>query len=310
MSQYEWIITHEADICYAGGLLITKIWQLIRKTFQQWQKDNVSLIAAALSYYTVFALAPLLVIVIVVAGTFLGQSSVETQIINEFGDLLGAETADLITTMIQSLQNSGNGVIPTLISISLLLFGATNLFFQLETALNRIWHIEPKTSDGSLQEVLKFVQKRVLSFGFVLGLGILLIISLVMNSFLSAFVRLISAEIAWIGLPLQLVNILVSMTVLTLIFAMIYKYLPDTKINWQDVWVGAIVTSLLFIMGQLAIGAYLGRSTITSTYGAAGSLAALLVWVYYSMQILLIGAEFTQVYTHTFREYNEIGMTD
>lgn len=265
------------------------------------------MIAAALSYYTIFSLAPLLVIVIVVAGVFLGEASVQQEIITEFENLLGAETANLVTTMIESFQNIGSGVFATVLSISLLLFGATNFFFQLEKALNSIWHVDKNNPGSSANGITNLVQKRVLSFIFVLGLGVLLIVSLVVNAVLSALVSYLTTQLPWIGLPLQAMNILLSVTVLTLIFAIIYKYLPDTHIEWQDVWVGATVTAILFTIGQLAIGAYLGRGSVTSAYGAAGSLAALLLWVYYSMQILLIGAEFTQVYTHEFGSDNGIG---
>lgn len=264
-------------------------------------------VAAALSYYTVFSIAPLLVIVIVVAGAFFGQAAVEGQIVEQFENVLGEETANLLLTMIEGFQNMESGIFAALVSIALLLFGATNLFFQLETALNTIWHIESEDGEGTFQSLLEMLQKRVLSFAFVLGLGVLLIVSLVVNSLLSAFVAYLETQVAGIGYILQATNILLSVTVITLMIAMVYKYLPDTHINWQDVWVGATVTSILFTVGQLAIGAYLGRSSVTSAYGAAGSLAALLLWVYYSMQILLLGAEFTQVYAHEIGSKKGIG---
>ncbi len=266
---------------------------------EQWQDDNVSMVAAGLSYYTVFSIAPLLVIVIAVAGAFFGQATIEDEIITQFGDLLGEETANLITTMIEAFQNMESGLFASILSIALLLFGATNLFFQLEKAINVIWNVD-KEKEEKTGGITNMLQKRVLSFAFVLGLGVLLIVSLVVNSVLSASLAFFETEIVWIGLPLQSVTILVSITVLTVIFAMIYKYLPDTRIDWRDVWVGALVTSILFTIGQQAIATYLGRSSVTSAYGAAGSLAALLLWLYYSMQILLIGAEFTQVYSHEF----------
>ncbi len=264
-------------------------------------------VAAALSYYTVFSIAPLLVIVIVVAGAFFGQASVEGQIVEQFENVLGEETANLLLTMIEGFQNMESGIFAAIVSIALLLFGATNLFFQLETALNTIWHIESEDVESTFQSVLEMLQKRVLSFAFVLGLGVLLIVSLVVNSLLSAFVAYLETQVAGIGYILQATNILLSVTVLTLMIAMVYKYLPDTHIAWRDVWVGATVTSILFTVGQLAIGAYLGRSSVTSAYGAAGSLAALLLWVYYSMQILLLGAEFTQVYAHEIGSKKGIG---
>lgn len=237
-------------------------------------------------------------IVIVLAGAFLGQASVEGKILDQFASVLGDDTAMLLSTMIESFQNMKSGLFASIVSVSLLLFGATNLFFQLETALNRIWHVETKQTDGGLQSILNMVQKRVLSFTFILGLGVLLIVSLVINSTLSILVSYI--ETAFLGriYILQITNIILSVTIVTLVVALVYKYLPDTDIDWRDVWVGAVVTSILFTLGQLGIGAYLGGSGVTSAYGAAGSLAALLLWVYYSMQILLIGAEFTQVYAH------------
>lgn len=237
-------------------------------------------------------------IVIVVAGAFFGQASVEGQIVEQFGNVLGEDTANLLPTMIDGFQNMDSGIFAAVVSIALLLFGATNLFFQLETALNTIWHVESEQMDSTLQSLLEMLQKRVLSFAFVVGLGVLLIVSLVVNSLLSAFVAYLETQVAGIGYILQATNVLLSVTIITLMIAMVYKYLPNTDIDWQDVWVGATVTSILFTVGQLAIGTYLGQSSITSAYGAAGSLAALLLWVYYSMQILLLGAEFTQVYAH------------
>ncbi|MGJ3237683.1 MAG: YihY/virulence factor BrkB family protein [Anaerolineae bacterium] len=298
---------HSISLSKGSIYIIQKIWQLITATFKAWQEDDVSLIAAALSYYTIFSLAPLLVIVIAIAGVFFGQASVESEIVAQFGDLLGEETANLLNTMIEAFQSLGSGVLATVISLSLLLFGATNLFFQLEKALNTIWNVDINRDDETSGAIPQLIQKRLLSFVFILLLGVLLIISLLINSALSAFIAFIPAEQAWLSRPLQFSNILISVTVLTLNFALIYKYLPDTHIDWQDVWVGALVTSVLFTVGQLAIGFYIGQGTTTSAYGAAGSLAALLLWVYYSMQILLLGAEFTQVYSHQFRSTVGIG---
>jgi membrane protein len=268
------------------------IWTLLKETFSEWREDKASRLAAALAYYTVFALAPLLIIVIAVAGLVFGQEAARGELIAQIQGLVGQEGAQLIETMVESASKPTSGIIATTIAIATILFGASGLFGQLQDALNTIWEVEPKPERG----ILGMIKDRFLSFTMVLGIGFLLLVSLIVSAVLSALnpylKDLLPGSIYWI----QILNFIISFGVITLLFAMIYKILPDVEIAWDDVWIGAVVTSLLFNLGKFLIGLYLGNSSAGSAYGAAGSLVILLLWVYYSAQILLFGAEFTQVY--------------
>ncbi|MEX0271721.1 YihY/virulence factor BrkB family protein [Leptolyngbyaceae cyanobacterium UHCC 1019] len=268
--------------------------RLIKGTFAEWKEDNVPVLAAALAYYTVFSLAPLLLIAIAIAGAVFGEEAARGELVRQIQGLVGKEGAEAVQAMIQNADKPGSGgTIATIVGVILLMFGASGVFGQLQSALNTIWEVKPKPGQG----IRSFLVSRFLSFAMVLVIGFLLLVSLVLSSVLAAVSHVFNNLMP--GLPIlgQVINFLISFGVITVLFASIYKFLPDVKIPWKNLWVGAAVTAILFNIGKLAIGLYLGNSSVGSTYGAAGSLVVVLIWVFYSAQILLIGAEFTQVYS-------------
>lgn len=268
------------------------MWSLIRQTLQEWRSDNVPAQAAALAYFTVFSLAPLLVIVLAALGLIYDQGEARRYILEELRKLLGPEGADLISTMLEAANKRGTGIVATVVGLVTLFAGATGVFLHLQQTLNVIWDVKPRAL-GFWQQL----RLRLLSFGMILAVGFLILVSLVANALLSALSNSVMGALGagWFWRGLEFV---VSLGVITLLFALIYKFLPDTAIAWRDVWAGAFVTALLFNLGRFAIGFYLGGSATASVYGAAGSLVILLLWIYYSAQIVLLGAEFTQVYAH------------
>jgi membrane protein len=266
---------------------------LLKDTVQEWQTDKVSLWAAALAYYTMFSLAPLLLIAIAVAGSIFGEEAARGELVAQIQGLIGKEGAEAIQSMIQSTQRSqSGGAIATIIGIATLLFGASGVFGQLQDALNTIWNVKPKPGLGWKS----FIKSRFLSFAMVLVIGFLLLVSLVLSAVLAGISTFFTNYIQDFAAVGQLINFVISFSVITLLFASIYKFLPDVRLPWKDLWIGAGVTALLFTIGKYLIGLYLGSSGVTSTYGAAGSIVIILLWVFYSAQILLFGAEFTQVY--------------
>lgn len=271
---------------------IKTLFNLLRETFNEWNEDKAPRLGAALSYYTAFSLAPLLIVIIAMAGFFFGQAAVTGRIQYEIQGLVGTQAAKAIQDMIANFYHPTAGLIATAIGLGTLLFGAAGLFGALQDALNTVWEVTPRPGQG----LLPMVRHRLLSFTLVLGIGFLLLVSLLISAAISALTRLIPFPVPEQGLLLQLLNLVISFGVITLLFATIYKVLPDVYITWHDVWMGAVVTALLFSIGQLVLGLYLGRSGIASSYGAAGSFVVLLLWINYSAQILLFGAEFTQVY--------------
>lgn len=272
------------------------IWELIRDAFKEWSEDKASRLAAALSYYTIFSLAPLLIIVIAVAGFFWGEAAVEGRIFEQIQGLVGTEGAQMIETMIAGASEPTTGIVATIISVVLLLFAASGLFGQLQDSLNVIWEVQPKPGRG----IMSVIKTRFLSFTMVLGVAFLLLVSLLLSAALAAISEFFTELLPGSDLILQILTFVISFGVITLLFAMIYKVLPDAEIAWGDVWLGAAVTALLFTIGKELIGLYLGRAAVGSTYGAAGSLVIILLWVFYSAQILFFGAEFTQVYANRF----------
>jgi membrane protein len=268
--------------------------RLLKATFAEYNEDKVPLLAAALAYYTVFSLAPLLLIVIAIAGSVFGEEAARGEIVGQIQGLVGQEGAQVIQDMLQNTQkpNSG-GTFATIFGIVTLLFGATGVFGQLQDALNIIWDVQPEPGRG----VKNFIQTRVLSFAMVLVIGFLLLVSLVISAMLAGLSNFFGDMFPGFILGGQILNVLISFGTITLLFASIYKFLPDVHVPWRNLWVGAAVTALLFTIGKSLIGLYLGNSSVGSTYGAAGSLVVILLWVFYSAQILLLGAEFTQVYS-------------
>ena len=275
-----------------------QIWRLLKETFTRWKKAKPSRLAAALSYYTIFSLAPLLIIVIAIVGFFFGEKAARGEIIAQIQGLVGQSSAEAIQAMIQNVNksNSKEGTLASFISIGILIFGASGMFVELQDALNTIWEIKENTELGFMD----FIRKRLLTFAMIVGISFLLLVSLVISALLAGFSALTSRLLPGLDFISQFINFVVSFGVITLLFAMIYKYLPDVKITWGDVRIGAIITALLFVIGKYLIGLYLGNNSFSSTYGAAGSIVIILVWTFYSAQILFFGAEFTQVYARKY----------
>jgi membrane protein len=276
---------------------IKTIFKLLQESFREWQEDKASLLAAALAYYTVFSITPLLVIAIAIAGAVFGQDAARGEILQQINSLVGKQGAQAIETALANANQPQLGSIASIISVIVLLIGASGVFAQLQEALNTVWNVKAKPEKQGFWE---FIRKRLLSFGMVLAIGFLLLVSLILSAMLSGISNLDINLLPGFDPLWQIVNFVISFSFISLLFALIYKYLPDVKIRWKDVWVGAIITALLFTIGKYLIGLYLGQGSLGSTYGAAGSLIVFLAWVFYSAQILLFGAEFTQVYARKF----------
>lgn len=270
------------------------IFNLIKKTFKEWSEDKASRLAAALAYYTVFSIPPLLVIAIGIAGIFTDRQGVEDQLLTQASSLMGSQGSEAIETILESSEEPGKGeLLPTLLSLGLLLFGASGVFTQLQDAMNTIWNVKADP-DRSILESLK---DRLFSFTMVLGIGFVLLVSLMLSTLLTTFGNFVGGLVSEAEALLLVVNFILSFLVITALFALIFKVVPDVKVAWRDVWVGAILTAILFKIGEYALSIYFERSDPTSAFGAAGSVISLLLWVYYSAQILFLGAEFTQVYS-------------
>jgi membrane protein len=265
------------------------LWSLARRAAQGWSDDAAPSMGAALAFYTLLSLAPLLLVVLGVAGLFYGRDEAQLLLVQQIAGLLGESAAAGIELILENAGAPGDGILPALIGIATVIFGATTVFGELRSDLNRIWRVGTRKA-GGLADLLR---TRLLSFGMVVTVGFLLLVSLAASAALSALGDY------WFAGSQALVRLLefaVSFVATTGLFAMIYKVLPGTRIAWSDVWVGAAVTSLLFWVGKYLIGLYIGRSTIGSAFGAAGTLVVLIVWVYYSAQIFFLGAEFTREY--------------
>jgi len=271
-----------------------RVFKLVKETISEWQEDNVPLLAAALAYYTIFSLAPLLIIAIAIAGAFFGEEAAQREIAGQIQGIVGKDGAEAIQAMIQNANKpDAGGAIATLLGVITLLLGASGVFGQLQTALNTIWDVKPKPGQG----LRSFLQSRFLSFAMVVVIGFLLLVSLVLSALLAGISNFFGSFLPTLTILGVILNFVLSFGVTTFLFAAIYKFLPDVKVPWRNLWVGAAVTSFLFSIGKFLIGLYLGNSAVGSTYGSAGSLIVILIWVFYSAQILLIGAEFTQVYS-------------
>jgi membrane protein len=270
-------------------------WFLAYETINEWVNDRASRKGAALAFYTVFSLAPILILSIAIAGLFYGQEAARGEIFAQVKDLLGTDAAAAIQAMIQSASRPGAGLIATVIGLVTLCIGATTALAELKDGLDQIWRAPPERTSGFWY----FVRKRLLSVGLILSLGFLLLVSLVFSALVSALARTWGPADAT-GLMLQGLNFLFSFALVTLLFAMIYKILPSVHIAWKDVAIGSVITAALFSVGKALIGVYLGNSAVASSYGAAGSVILVLIWVYYSAQVFLLGAEFTKVYAHRY----------
>src|SRR6266542_4521128 len=262
--------------------LLSDLPNILKLTYQGWIEDKASRLAAALAYYTIFSLAPLLIIVIAIAGLLWHQSDVRSQLLNQIQGLVGAEGAKFLSDLITSASNPAKGITATIFGIITLLLGALAVFNELHNSLNTIWGVEEERPKGFLQSIKKIIVDRFLSFTMILGIGFLLLVSLVVSTVLSGAQQTIGNMLPMSEFILQIVNLVISIGVITVLFAMIYKFLPDIEIAWGDVWIGAFATAVFFSLGKFAIGLYLCNSAIASSFGAAGSLVILLVWIYYS----------------------------
>ena len=270
-----------------------QLFELCKKAVMAWIDDFAPSMGAAISYYTMFSLAPLLLIVIAVAGALFGREAVQGQIVGQLSGLIGHDGATAVQGLIKSASEPKKGLVAGGISLVVLIVGATTVFAELQSALDRIWHVPEKQKPSGLWALLR---SRLLSFGLILGLAFLLMVSLSVSAGVAAFGSWAGGLLPGWELLLQGLNILISVAISTLLFAMIFKLMPTAPIAWHDVWVGAAVTAVLFEVGKIGIGLYIGKSGINSSFAAAGGLVVLLAWVYYAAQIFLLGAEFTKVY--------------
>jgi membrane protein len=270
------------------------IWDITRDTFAQWVEHNASSLGAALSFYTLFSLAPILVIAMAVAGTLFGPNVAETHVLDQMRALLGDSGAAAVKNLLSSAHQSGLKGFAAAVGIITLLVGATSVFGELQNTLDFIW----KSPDKDSVAWWRILRSRILSVGLILGVGFLLMVSLIMSASLAALGAWLGSFMVQWQVILPALDLVLSLGLTTVLFAMIYKYVPREDLAWGDVWIGGLVTACLFSVGKLLIGLYLGRSSLSSAYGAAGSIMVLLLWIYYSAEIFLLGAEFTHVFTY------------
>jgi len=266
---------------------------LAKATFKAWSAHKSPRLAAALAYYTMFSIAPLLLIVIAIAGLVFGHESARQQIMGQIGGLVGTQGQHQLTSMVSAANKPSSGVIATVIGVITLILGASAVVIQLQDALDVIWDAEARESGGLWQTI----RTRLLSVGMLLGLAFLLLVSLVVSSALSALNTYTNKLLPSVAFLMQFVNVILDIAILALIFAIIFKDLPRAAVSWRDVRVGAIITAILFVIGQFLITLYLGKMNAKSPYGDAGSLIIVLLWVYYSAQLMLLGAEFTRIWS-------------
>jgi membrane protein len=271
---------------------MTDLWSVLSTTVGDWYEDRAPRMGAALAYYTIFALTPGLVILMTLAGIMLGPGA-EARIVEQFRELIGTEGAKAIEATVRSARETSPGRAGLGLALVTLIIGLWGVFGELQDGLNTIWGVTPKAG----RRLVDIIRERFWSFAMVVGTGFLLLVSLVVTAWLAAMGTYVGYLLPAPALALEAINTLISLAVITGAFAIIFKLLPDVRIAWRDVWLGAAVTALLFTMGKFLIGLYLGKAAVASAYGAAGSLVIIVVWVYYSSQILLLGAEFTKVWT-------------
>jgi membrane protein len=274
-------------------LRVPTFFKLFWAAIQGWSKDDVPRLGASLAYYTLFAISPILVIAIGIAGSVFGPDAVRGQLVGEIDGLIGRQGAEAVQAILQSAHQNRTGTFAVIIGTITLLVAASGAFLELQHALNTIFRVK---TDPKKSGIKRLILSRLRSFGLVVSIGFLLMVSLLVSAGLSALSTRIEHSAVGSPLLLQALNMIVSLAVMTLLFGLIYRLLPDVRLAWRDVWTGAFATSILFSIGKLLIGLYLGQSSVASSYGAAGSVVVLLVWVYYSAQVILLGAEFTRVY--------------
>jgi membrane protein len=275
---------------------------MLKQTYAEWSDDDAAQLAASLAYYTIFSLAPLLIVAIALAGLVFGRDAVQGELVKYIATLVGPEGAEAIQELIANARKPTESVWASIVGFVVLLFGASGVVGQLKAALNRIWDIETKSAG-----FLGVLRERLTSFALVLGIGFVLLVSLAINATLVVAGTHLRAVVPGNEALWMLVNFVVTLGVEAILFALMFKLLPDTDVRWSEVWIGAFVTAFLFELGKLLLGIYLGRAGVGSAFGAAGSLIVILVWVYYSAQILFFGAEFTQVYARRRRGETRTG---
>ncbi len=271
------------------------VWLLLKETFQKWNDHDAPRLGASLAFYTILSLAPLLLIVITIVALVFGRDAAQQQMSDQLRGLIGQTGADALQTMLANSHKASSGILASTIGLITLLLGASGVCGELRSALNKMWDAKPAGGAG----FTGMIKERSFAFGMVLAIGFLLLVSLVITAAIAAVEKFASGYLPIPAFILELINSLISFGAITLMFALIFKYVPQVKIEWRDVWVGSVATAVLFTIGKFLIGLYLGKAGVGSAYGAAGSLVAVIVWVYYSAQILFFGAEFTQVYAHT-----------
>jgi membrane protein len=277
----------------APKISFSGMWEVVKKSFKGFDEDKVTKLSASLAYYTIFSMGPLLIVIISLCGLFLGKEAVEGKIYGQLAGFVGADTAEQLQQIIKNASLAGKSKLAAIVGSSMLLIASTTVFAEIQDSINGIWGLKPKPKRGWV----KLLQNRFLSFSVIVGLGFLLLVSLGVNTIVDGFSVHLSNRFPGVAIVVfYIVNVGITLFVTTLIFGVIFKVLPDATIRWKDVIAGAITTALLFMLGKFGISFYISKSHVGSTYGAAGSLVVLLLWVYYSSIILYFGAEFTKAY--------------
>ncbi|MEO8720884.1 MAG: YihY/virulence factor BrkB family protein [Ginsengibacter sp.] len=278
-------------------ITVKRIWHVLKKSFEGFSEDKVTRLSSSLAYYTVFSMAPLLIIIISLSGIFLGKEAAQGKIYAQLSQFIGSNTASQLQEMIKNASLTGKSEVAAVIGVITLIIGATTVFAEIQDSINSIWGLKPKPK----KSWLKFIKNRFLSFSVIIGLGFLLLVSLSISTLIDGFsdsLKMYFPDITVV--TFYIINLLVTLIVTTLIFGAIFKILPDAKIKWKDVSVGAVTTAILFMLAKFGISFYISKSNVGSTYGAAGSLVIVLLWVYFSAMILYFGAEFTKAYAVEF----------
>ncbi|HEY0069918.1 MAG TPA: YihY/virulence factor BrkB family protein [Chloroflexia bacterium] len=272
------------------------VLDVLKDTFKDFGEDKVPRLAAALAYFTIFSIGPLLLIALSIAGLLFDQAQVREQMLSTIGGLVGETGSKTIGEALDNANKGSGNIVVASIGIVTLVMGASGVFGQLKDALNTIWEVKPKEGQG----ILGMLRERFLSFTMVLGTGFLLLVSLVVSAGIAALGKFLTSVLPGGDIVGQIVNIIVTLGIITLMFCLLFKFLPDVRVEWKDVWLGAFITALLFTVGQIALGVYLGSGSVGTAFGAAGSIVIILVWIYYSALIFFIGAELTQVIARRF----------
>lgn len=270
---------------------LRNVWHLLTSAFAAWNEHEVPRLGAALAFYTILSMAPLVILVTALVALAFGHSAAQEHILSQMQSMIGQDGANTVRTMLEHAQKPRSGVVASALGVIALLFGASGVFGELRSALNKIWDAKPQAGSG----VIGMIRERFFSFGMVLAIGFLLLVSLVLSAGLAALGKFLGSILPVPSTVLAALNFFISLIAVMLLFALIFKYVPETKIAWKQVWGGAITTAILFTVGKALIGLYLGKAAVGSAYGAAGSLVVIIVWIYYSAQIFFFGAEFTHV---------------